>query len=477
MATRVIRTGNGWKLSYAVPRALRAAAGQTTWIKWLNREYSADDADRARAAFDVECLATARRLKRLPEDESAALLKAGGLRALRKRHDKDQTVFAPLLEAAIDLNGKIVGDDPDPEMPGLRISQSDLDDDSDLMEVATLRAQRSLADLHKEVEARAPLVGTTGRADGLYTLCELAEELEPDLSLKGRKRARLYVKRLIEFLGGDRKPTSVRQSDIVDWRDAMAKSGLTVVNQEQHLAKLSGLFARALSEGKVAANPVAGVKPKTIKGTTPDPNGSKRAFTSEELRKFFKAAKAAPENEKADFALIAACLIYTGARSSEIAGLRVEDVRTIGGILAFDFNRRYRTLKKGADRIIPVPSRLTKRIAALTVGRAPDALLFEGQPMPSTRDCGAWYQNIASRIIRDIAPDDLTLSAHGTRHHWVQLSDDLQIDEQVSYAITGHAKGGDVRKRVYSKRPDLKPLKAAIDKVARAIETALAAPA
>ena len=474
MATRVIRTGKGWKLSYAVPRAQRALAGQTTWIKWLNRSYSADDADRARAAFDVACLATARRLKRLPDSDSEALLKAGGLRALQKRHDVDQTVFAPLLEAAINLNSHIVGSVLDDDMPGLRVSQSALDDDRDLNELATLRAKRSLVELEKEIEARAPLVGSTGRADGLYTLCDLAEELEPGLSLKGRQRARLYVKRLIEFLGGDRKPSSVRQSDIVDWRDAMAKSGLTAVNQEQHLAKMSGLFARALSEGKVAANPVAGVKPKTLQGITPDGKGSKRAFTPDELREFFKAAKTAPENDKASFGLIAECLIVTGARSSEIAGLRVGDVRHVGDILAFDFNRKYRTLKKGADRIIPVPSRLVKRITALTIDRAPDALLFEGQPMPTTRDCGHWYQGVASRIIRDITPDDPTITAHGTRHLWIHLSDDLKIDEQVSYAITGHSKGSDVRKRVYSKRPDLTPLKVAIDKVAETLAAMLA---
>ena len=56
----------------------------------------------------------------------------------------------------------------------------------------------------------------------------------------------------------------------------------------------------------------------------------------------------------------------------------------------------------------------------------------------------------------------------------IHLSDDLKIDEQVSYAITGHSKGSDVRKRVYSKRPDLTPLKVAIDKVAETLAAMLA---
>lgn len=482
MATRKIRQGNGFKLSHAVPRNLRAVAGQTTWVKTLNGSHSADDAERMRAAFDLECSSLIRQLRKLGNEDREGIIAAGGLRRLDA--DKANAYFQAL---AIKELESFNSDDTTAAFKAFSVKPTPgkIDALHGKYAVAAIKAKRDLSALEKSIAARGKGF-VAQRPDGLYTLADLAEGLDPTLSAKGKKRARLYIQRLIEYLGGDRVPADVSQKDIVGWRDALANAGVTVANQSQHLNKMSGLFSDALSEGKVDANPVKGVKPKTVQGVTPKPGDEKRAFKTvrtddgpSELEQFIKGTKTAP----GDVAIIAECLLYTGARSSEIAGLRVEDIRTEDGVLIFDFNTKYRTLKKGAKRFVPVPSVLEARIKALTRGRAPDALLFANQTMSRNQDAGHWWQKEASKIIRkgkiavkeidskDV--DDKSLTGHGLRHLWIVTADKLKIDDQVSYAITGHAKGKDVHSRVYRKRPDLGPLKDGVEKVATAIEKML----
>ena len=455
MATKIIRTGKGHKLKHNVPRSLLKVAGQTAWVKWLDKNFSAADAEQHRAAFDVECTALVRQLNRLPPEDREKLIKAGGLRGASADEPNAhfQRIVIRDLESFNDADTVQLF-----EALGVPHTRAKIDALHGKHAVAALSVRRDLSTLEKAIAARDKTF-VAQRADGLYTLADLAEALDPNLSIKGKKRSRLYIKRLIDHLGGDRKPSSVRQLDIVGWRDAMASAGVTMVNQQQHLNKMSGLFGRALSEGKVDANPVKGIKPKAP-ATGDQPRAEKRAFRPDELKQFIAKTKTAP----GDVAIIAECLLYTGARSSEIAGLRVDDVRTDDGMLIFDFNTKYRTLKKSAKRLVPVPSILEERIKEITKGRAADALLFVNQTMSHGQDAGHWWQKEASKIIRSFCKDK-SLTGHGLRHLWIVTADKLKIDDQVSYAITGHAKGKDVHSRVYRKRPDLGPLKDGVEKV------------
>jgi integrase len=461
LATRIIRTGKGHKLKHNVPRSLLKLAGQTAWVKWLDKNYSTADAEQMRAAFDLECTALVRQLNRLSPDDREKLIKVGGLRGADGGRANFERLAIRDLESFNDADTVQLF-----EALGVPHTRAKIDELHGKYAVVAVKAKRGLSDREKAIAARDKMF-VAQRKDGLYTLADLAEALEPTLSVKGKRRARLYIKRLIEHLGGDRKPETIRQSDIVAWRDAMAAAGVTRINQQQHLNKMSGLFGRALSEGKIAANPVKGIKPK-LPANGETLREEKRAFAADELSQFLAGTKTAA----GDVAIIAECLLYTGARSSEIAGLRVEDVRTQDGMLIFDFNTKYRTLKKGAKRLVPVPSILEARIEALTRGRAPDALLFEKQTMSPNQDAGHWWQKEASKIIRSFCKDP-SLTGHGLRHLWIVTADKLKIDDQVSYAITGHAKGNDVHSRVYRKRPDLGPLKDGVENVAHALVAAL----
>ena len=284
-------------------------------------------------------------------------------------------------------------------------------------------------------------------------------------SAKGLQRARLYIARFTKVLGRDKAPGDVTQRDVVAWRNAMFDAGMTHSNQAQHLSKLSGLFAAAVDDGLIDANPFAGVKAKKRK-TEGKVSDRKRAFTDAELRKFLKAAP----TQGATFDLIARCLMLTGARSEDICELRVEDVRKVQGVWVFDVNDKRRTVKNAMSvRLVPIPKAVRAAIMARIKGRDGPSMVFEGVPERDTRGAH-WYQVRASRIVRGHVTNDKTLTAHGLRHTWRQRAEALGVAPAVRRAIMGHALGKDAHDSVYGARPPVKELAKAIEKIADELE-------
>ncbi|WP_409560022.1 hypothetical protein [Hyphomicrobium sp. MC8b] len=70
----------------------------------------------------------------------------------------------------------------------------------------------------------------------------------------------------------------------------MSETGVSGVNQSQHLAKLSALYAVAISEGRLATNPFAGIKARFTRDEKKQ-SKKKRAFSDEELRLFLIASE------------------------------------------------------------------------------------------------------------------------------------------------------------------------------------------
>lgn len=384
--------------------------------------------------------------------------KAGGLEKLHTGVARDESLIAALREIADKhFNG--------PAFEGLpaSVTSEDLDE---RMEFENFQIHKGAKAIEREIAPRRRLLQKAALPNdkGLGSLIALAEKARPQ-GAKSIDRSRLYIKRWVEFLGGDKEPSAITQTDAGQWRDHLNASGLSGVNQAQHLAKVKALFAIAVDEGVLSTNPFAGIKPRFKKDEKRHSN-KKRAFTDEELLSLFDACRRSGE----PVYTIVLCLALTGARSSEICGLRVCDVRQVDGFLCLDINDEVRHLKNDASqRPLPVPNSLRAGLMALAQNREGQEPLFEGLPV---RKQGPAHQIqiVVSKLIRKHVSSDRRLTLHCLRHTWRQRSEALQINSAVRRAVLGHSLGHDAHDTAYGSRPPVSKIAEAVELVAHSYD-------
>jgi integrase len=120
--------------------------------------------------------------------------------------------------------------------------------------------------------------------------------------------------------------------------------------------------------------------------------------------------------------------LYSGARLSELAGLRREDVRTADGVLCFDIRpHEGRSLKnKSSRRLVPVHPEL------LAAGFQADVLPFKGT--------GHYWSKRANGWLREVAKiSDPSVSYHSARHTVKDRLRAARMPEQEQRALMGHS--------------------------------------
>lgn len=458
---RLKPVGNARRYVRWVPRKLRGAAGLSAWIHYFGVEVSAAEAQRKAIEYDAHYDVLQRYLERLDDAALEAMEAEGGF---------------PAVEACA-----IAADQIDNEsievLRGLAdwAKRSNFEPDgSDPHELAfgAWKLEKTAEDIERDAAERRRKRPTRTKLDdgrGLGALLAIVAKTHTDASLK---RARLYVMRFVEWLGSNKEPTTVTLKDVVGWRNHLFDSGMSAVNQAQHLAKMSALFSAAIDDGVVAGNPFAGVRAKAAAGEI-DARQEKRAFTSDELATFTSAVAEQTSIKvivpPPTLSLIVRTLMLTGARSSEICGLRACDVRQVEGVLVFDINMKLRQLKnRAARRLIPVPSMLVAEILAAASGKPDDAMLFDSL-RERAQGPAHQMQIDASKVLRKHVTTDRSLTTHCLRHTWRQRAEASGVAPAVRRAIMGHSLGKDAHDSVYGARPPVKELAKAIELVADAL--------
>jgi integrase len=399
----------------------------------------------------------------------ARVASEGGVSALEQNEVWLRTSADVLVGLYEDLCGGTFGDEDinfpagTPEHAKQQARKVVAEENEDEWAVEGVRIRRRAYRMRQEAATIRRAFGSQefDETQGLGTLIPL---IRGQQSQKSLERLQTYLKRFIAFLGSDRDPSAVRKSDAVGWRDDMIRRGVTGVNQAQQLAKVSAAFNRAVSKGALQLNPFAGVKPEyTLEEKKI--SRKKRAFTPEELR----ALSVASLSQPAPFGTIIQCLILTGARSSEICGLRVKDLRLIDGVLCFDINDENRSVKNAASvRAVPVPSILIDKLTALCAKLPPEVPLFKG--LPKRKQGPAHKLQIdASKLIRAHVTTDRRLTLHCLRHTWRQRAARLKIDRDTSRAILGHVEGVDDHDLTYGVRPTVVELAPSLELVAESL--------
>jgi integrase len=243
-------------------------------------------------------------------------------------------------------------------------------------------------------------------------------------------------------------------------RDGLPKIAAgTVRNRMRHL---SAVLTFAVSRGWMQENPVnaAGVGRDVARAATRQQTakGGRKGYTVGELAAIFSSVAFADSAWTPPRAAhgrawywLPVLMYYSGARVEELAQLRASEVVRPEGIdclsilASIDEDDGDRTVKTASSRrMIPLHPDVVARGFLEYVKSLPSGgMLFPGlEPCPK----GRYSTNFAKRwsvYLRDVVGLKSSASpSHGFRHAFKTLAREVQIQTEVSDAITGHAGEG-----------------------------------
>lgn len=260
------------------------------------------------------------------------------------------------------------------------------------------------------------------------------------------------IEALIIFLGHD-DARQVTPENIADWCDDLRHEkgvGARTVSQK-YLACVKLVFGVAVEKRKLKENPAKETKVRFSKPIKARPKG----FTDDEANAILRAAlrnadefgRRSVENKRAIRWIPWICA-FTGARVTEIAQLRKEDLLTEHGVLCLRITPDAGSVKTGKYRLAPVHPQLLEQGLLEMVQGLPDGPVFyssgrvrgkAADPVERAQSAGAkvgqWVRNFAGVTDPNVQPN------HGWRHRFKTVARDSGMDLEVRDAIQGHEDG------------------------------------
>ena len=325
---------------------------------------------------------------------------------------------------------------------------------------------RLFASVHLEALARS-IERDRGDYGGKATFPLLAEPAPPDaiadavplrelfngyiaelkLSGKGRgaeQRWRPVFDDLISFLGHD-DASRVTRDDLRRWSDALRSRLAPRTVKNVYLASTKAVLTWAVDNGRIASNPVIGIKVRVAKA----PRGREKGFIAEEACAVLRAAQnyqpsastnpATRESEQMTLAKrwIPWLSAFTGARVAELAQLRKEDVRQDGEIHYVRITPDAGPVKTRQYRDVPLhPQLIELGFLRMVEGASPGPLFYRAGTQRGAKTIAervsTWVRGLGV-IGKEVAP------SYGWRHRMKTIGRELGVDARVLDAIQGHA--------------------------------------
>ena len=236
----------------------------------------------------------------------------------------------------------------------------------------------------------------------------------------------------------ERDITNIRAADIMQFRDALAKTKATgTVNVA--LKIIRSAFAQARRDGLIDVNEAERVTLLKRRGNQVE----RRAFTLDELKRILEAA----DEEWRGMILFG---LYTGQRLGDIAALTWNNLDLQRGEL------RLVTGKTGRRQIIPLAKPLAQFVDKLPAGDAPDAPIFPRIHATFNRHrhvgnlSNEFYKVLVSAGLavkqthkatgkgRDAKREQNQLSFHCLRHTATSLLKSAGVSDAVAMEFVGH---------------------------------------
>ena len=159
--------------------------------------------------------------------------------------------------------------------------------------------------------------------------------------------------------------TGVTVLHVARYARQLDDAGLAPASRARKLAAISSWYAWLARRGHISASPAAGTARPRPPGprTPPAP-----ALTPAQVAALIHAADTAPGRQRARTAALAAVLLLTSARLSEVTGADTADLGTDGGRRVL-----WVTRANGRRQALPLPGPAASRIDAYLAGRAGQA--------------------------------------------------------------------------------------------------------
>ena len=429
--TYCVRHGKGYKYKRAVPLDVRGLfGGRKVWVRPL-REAGRRAAENEARELAVKDQRVIDRLRALSDDERAQVTLAGGLEALERATRAVE--FGPILFQSI-----LPTDDAPLEIDLPSILQNCLQsvDETEQIVAAAERGRRTL----NKVKQSATL-------DVLLDTWRRVAKPKAVHSVDAKARCLKRFKAVV----GDMHPRRVTADHAAAFRDDLERAAnLGPRTKRKYLEELHALFSVAMSQRLVDTNPFYKIKLAKMGGRFVDEE-SKKPFETRQVRMMFDALS----GEHLDFQWVTRLFAYHGGRSGEFAQLRKEDVTVSFGMPVIKVHDEHGSLKnRQSVRTIPLHPKCMDFIAYADAAKGP--WIFASFPLWKEGRRGAPYQSRASDFIRNVVKiSDPDLTMHSLRHTWITLAREMNMPEQVDYAITGHARGRGHHAR-YGQGPSLK---------------------
>lgn len=250
---------------------------------------------------------------------------------------------------------------------------------------------------------------------------------------------------LIASLGGDRKLSAITRSDARSFLEFMkrkadrrdGKSPLKAGSINKTLTIVSAIFNHANVEFELnLPNPFRGLKVEDDESR----RDKRRSFTDAELTSYLKAMK--ESNNEAYLCTV--LMAYTGARTAEITGLEVADVRLDCDIphLIIRPNKVRPKLKTGmiSRRLVPLLEDALVAAKEAVKGKAdPSEAVFPRYAKPRGEDN---LSAVQMKVIRcKLKITDRRLAAYSTRHTLKDKMRNALVPPDLQDAILGHTRG------------------------------------
>lgn len=291
------------------------------------------------------------------------------------------------------------------------------------------------------------LVRAVETADTTHSLAGIATAWYNAALANGKKKktAKSYRKKIGQFAAFLKHNDAhrVTRADVLQWGDKRAAEGISAVTiQRTDFAAFGTVFAWAVDRGHMPSNPAERLSaPGLVKPTIRDP-----FFSSQEAAAILKAARAVVGSGRKAFKTTAAkrwipwLCAYSGARVTEMAQLRKQDVAQHEGQWFIRLTPEAGSIKTGQFRTVPVHEHLIAEGFLEFVRVVNDGPLFCNVGRDGTTTGPA--EGVGDRVrefVRTVVRDPEVQPNHGWRYTFKTRGHEAGIPERTLDAICGHA--------------------------------------
>jgi integrase len=325
----------------------------------------------------------------------------------------------------------------------------------------------------------SPTRPTPPTAFGGHTLQEIADKWVKERAPIKRTvgQAQKVIGRYVEHMG-DTKVEQITRRNVVEFKDKLLESGQTAVNTNKQLTLLSTLLNFAAKNSIIEQNPATGVNVEVRKNA----KEARLPFDIPALRALFSSPVYAlgerPKGGAGEAGYWLPLLaLFTGARIEELCQLRPDDVyeetyRELDGsvrsawVLRITDEGPGQALKNpGSRRRIPIHAELIRLGFTEHVRQAKGRnRIFDKLVKDTVGDeSGNWSKWFGGYLREKAGVSDKRMVFHSFRHTFKHEARAMEIPEDVSDAITGHA-GGKVSRNYGGTDYPLRPLVEAMNR-------------